>query len=108
MAKNQQRRSSSKRSRTSNNDTPSVPNDGVNNNAPQSQASSTLNSKTATLSLSNKVTMNINENAKLMQEKFKANHQRHLASAKISAQDLNGAHPIVKSAKVDKRKNPIT
>jgi len=52
--------------------------------------------------------MNINENAKLMQEKFKANHQRHLASAKISAQDLNGAHPIVKSAKVDKRKNPIT
>jgi len=110
MTKKYQRRSASKRSRTSNNDTPSVPNDGDdNNNAPQSKASSMLNSKMVTLSLSNKVKTNINENAILMQTKFKETHQRSLASAKISAQDQDGARPIVRSAKADKQKHcPIT
>lgn len=101
-------RSSSKRSRTSN-DSPSNPVDGDNNTTPKSEASSKLDSKMAKLSLPDKVITNIAKNANAMQQSFAEMLQRQLALNKISAQDHDGAHIIVKSAKVDKRKHcPIT
>lgn len=107
MAQHQQQRSSSKRSRLSN-DT-SDPNHEDTTTTPQSQASSMLDTKLATLSLPNKVNTNIMESKNLMQQSLAEMHKRKLALKKISAQDPDGARPIVKSAKVDKHKHcPIT
>ncbi len=91
------------------NDPPSNPVDRDNNTTPKSEASSKLDSKIAKLSLPDNVTMNIVKNAKTMQQSYAQVLQRRLASNKISAQDHEGAHLIVKSAKVDKSKHcPIT
>jgi len=107
MAQHQQQRSSSKRSRMSN-DT-SGPNHEDTNTTPQSPASSKLDTKLATLSLPDKVLTNIKESKNLMQQSLAEMHKRQLAFIKISAQDPDGARPIVKSAKVDKHKHcPIT
>ncbi len=107
MAQHQQQQSSSKRSRMSN-DT-SGPNHEDTNTTPQSPASSKLDTKLATLSLPDKVLTNIKESKNLMQQSLAEMHKRQLAFIKISAQDPDGARPIVKSAKVDKHKHcPIT
>ena len=91
------------------NDPPSNPDDRDNNTTLKSEASSMLDSKIAKLSLPDNVTMIIVKNANTMQLFFAQLLQKQLALNKISAQDHEGAHLIVKSAKVDKSKHcPIT
>ena len=91
------------------NDPPSNPDDRDNNTTLKSEASSMLDSKIAKLSLPDNVTMIIVKNANTMQQFFAQLLQKQLALNKISAQDHEGAHLIVKSAKVDKSKHcPIT